>query len=159
MRTISLESLHIKNFKSYHDAEIVFTLSSGLKYLGGENLTEPELGANGAGKSKLWDALFWCLYGTSTRDGRASDLVTWEAKQPFVVLSLDIDGEQHLISRSGNPNKIHHNGQEATQEAVNALVGLSKARFRHSVLFGQAVPFFIDLSPTERASILDEVLD
>src|SRR6202034_1731659 len=42
--------------------------------------------------------------------------------------------------------------------AIDALIGMSRARFLHSTIFGQAAPLFMDLSVPERGLLLDEIM-
>jgi DNA repair exonuclease SbcCD ATPase subunit len=164
-KIIKLLGISIQNFKSFKGppTEIMFP-DGGFYFLGGRNEIEPRLGANGAGKSSLWDALFWCLYGTSIKGDKASDLVAWGCKRPEVQAVLDIDGELWTVARQGKPDVLsiqnfHHKAELATQGEIDALLGLSRLRFAQSVMFGQGVRFFLDLSVPDRGALLDEVLD
>jgi DNA repair exonuclease SbcCD ATPase subunit len=160
MRQIVLRSLYLHNFKSFSSpTEIALPATAGLKFLGGKNLTQPRLGSNGAGKSTLWDALCWCLFGSGVRGQKASDLATWGEKQPHVIVQLDIDGQTYSIDRRGSPNRLTIDTATATQEDVERLVGLGRDRFLHSVVFGQGVPQFLDITPAARGELLDSVLN
>jgi DNA repair exonuclease SbcCD ATPase subunit len=161
MRTVELEALEISGFRSFRAATTIrFSRTPGLKFLTGDNQQEPRLEANGAGKSSLWDALFWCLYGVSVRGMRASELSSWKQKtRPQVTATLLIDGEAFQIQRLGNPDKLAIEGEPVEQKELDGLLGLSRERFRHSVLFGQNMPLFPDLPLNERAALMDEVLD
>lgn len=160
MRRIDLRSMVIEHFKSFVTRTTIdFSVRPGLKFLGGANQLEPRLGANGAGKSSLWDALCFCLYGTAARAGRASQLVSHGKKAIYVGVELLIDDAALLIERTSSPNKIRLNGQPVEQLDIDRAVGLSRARFLQAVLFGQAVPLFLDLSVPDRGLLLDEVLD
>jgi DNA repair exonuclease SbcCD ATPase subunit len=159
MREIHLAHTKISFFRSFRKVEVAFPESGGFRFISGSNQVEPRLGANGAGKSTLWDAVFWCFYGVSLRGLRASDLVTWGEERCGVSCTLRIDEHEHKILRLSNPNKLAINGQPVDQKAVNDLLGLSAIRFRHSVIFGQAVPLFPDLDVPARVTLLEEALD
>ena len=81
------QRLEIRNFKSFAGVHTFdFTqFGPGLYFLTGKNLAEPELGANGVGKSTLWDALYWVIYGRTLRGLRAGECLTWlkPPKQPL----------------------------------------------------------------------------
>ena len=71
--------IEIGNFKSFrgrHDFDLT-QFRPGLNFLTGRNQLEPELGANGVGKSTLWDALHWVLYGKTLDGLRAEDIHSW----------------------------------------------------------------------------------
>lgn len=157
---IILQSLHIEGFKSFvHTTSVDFSDTGGLKFLGGVNEVEPRLGANGAGKSSLWDALNWCNYGSTIRGNSTSEVTSWGVKRPRVAALYLIEGKEVVVERLGNPNRLTINDVPSTQEEVNGLLRLSKGRFAHSVLFGQMVPMFLDLAVPARGVLLDEVLD
>lgn len=165
MRNVSLQRIVLENFRSFRTrTEIVLSPSEGLKFLSGDNLAEPRLGANGAGKSTLWDAVSYCLYGTSVKGLKASDLASWGQSSPYVETEWWIDEESVTIARRGSPNKlallVEGSAPEPIEQIdVDRIIGLSRLRFLQSVIFGQAVPLFIDLPGPSRGALLDEVLD
>lgn len=142
------------------ETRIEFPTEGGFRFITGINKVEPALGSNGSGKSSLWDALTWCLYGTSIRGERASDLATWELKQrPHVIAQYNIDGETQIIDRTGSPDTLLLNDQPVPQSAIDSLMGMGRLRFVHSVIFGQSAPLFMDLSVPERSTLMDEIMD
>lgn len=152
--------MEVEGFRSFKAQTLIeFTQGAGLKFVSGNNKLEPRLGANGAGKSTIWDALSFCLFGSSVKGLRASDLLSWGAKKIRVQIALEIDNEVTLIERHGLPDKITIDDQPVDQQALDRVIGLSKERFPHSVIFGQASPLFIDLPGPQRGVLLDAVLD
>lgn len=160
MRQIRLRGLELEGFRSFKTRTLIeFSPEAGLKFLSGDNQVEPALGANGAGKSSVWDALAYCLTGTSVRGLKASNLQSWGAEKIWVASVWDVDGRDVRIQRSGNPDRLSIDDRMVAQLDVDRLIGLSRNRLLQSVLFGQSVPFFIDLTGPERGTLLDEVLD
>jgi DNA repair exonuclease SbcCD ATPase subunit len=160
MKQISLTSVQLANFRSFATpTTISFTTRPGLKLITGSNQAEPRLGANGAGKSTIWDAVCFALYGTSVKGLRPSDLLTHGADNLAVALDLTINDEPHNVRRAAPPMRAYLDGGPAEQGEIDALVGLSRSRFLNSVVFGQATPLFIDLPVPARGDLLDEVLD
>jgi DNA repair exonuclease SbcCD ATPase subunit len=160
MKTISVSNLSIQGFRSFvNEASVDLSSSLGLKLVSGENQVEPSLGANGAGKSSVFDALCFALYGSSVKGLRASDLISYGKQSTSVSVKLAVDEEQYLVTRTSPPNRISVNGEQVEQEEIDRLVCLSRPQFLHSVLFGQAVPLFIDLPVPQRGDILDSVLN
>ncbi len=160
MRSIQLLAVELENFRSFKQVTMVeLSPGAGLKFLSGKNKVEPKLGANGAGKSTLWDAVAYCVTGASVRGVRAADLASWGGGKPRVMTAWDIDGEIITIERFGSPDRLLLEDQPVDQATVDRTLGLSRGRFLQSVIFGQAVPLFIDLSGPERGALLDEVLD
>jgi len=159
VRRIDLAQVSMQRFRSFHAATIDLSVAPGLKFIGGDNKTQPRLGANGAGKSTLWDAAVFALTGRSVKGLRAADLVTWGEKQPQAGAYLMIDDELVDVIRQGSPDRLTLQGLQVEQATVDRAMGLTRLRLLHAVIFGQGVPLFIDLSMPERAALLDEVLD
>lgn len=159
MKTLVLGNIFIQNFRSYKKESVKLSDSIGLKLFSGQNLSEPRLGANGSGKSSFWEALVWCLYGSGIKGSRTSAVLSWNQSLIEVLVELTVNKTTHSIYRSGPPNKIELNGQVASQEDLDELIGLSKERFLHSVVFGQGVPLFPDLTIPQRGELLDGVLN
>lgn len=163
MLSKSISRIRIKNYRSFVEDEVRLNGSQGLIHLSGENLVEQRLGANGAGKSSLLDAICWCISGRGIRGTRTSSLLSWQAaKDAQVEVELDIatnGNSPATIKRYGPPERIEINGKPATQQDVEQLVGISRLRFLHSVIFGQSVRLFPDLDVPERGELLDEVLN
>lgn len=162
MKRLNLAGIQIEGFRSFADlTTIEFGDPGGLRMLFGKNEVEPRLGGNGAGKSTLWDALCWCLFGFSARNLRAADLMNWSRKQnPHVIVYLITNNTPCTIERFGSPNRLLLDGEPIEQDKLErGVLGISRARFMHSVLFGQMVRLFIDLTVPERGALLDEVLD
>ena len=168
MKRLELSALTIEGFRSFAGSTTIgFGKPGGLHMLFGKNEVEPRLGGNGAGKSTIWDALCWCLFGFSARNLRASDLMNWSRKQNpaakqdvHVIVDLTINDAPFMIERFGSPNRLLLNRQPIEQDKLEReVLGISRARFMHSVLFGQMVRLFIDLTVPERGALLDEVLD
>src|SRR5581483_96817 len=70
-----------------------------------------------------------------------------------------------VVIRSGPPNRLFVGNIGTTddyvvaeQTDVDRIVGFDRDRFLQSVLFGQRVPAFLDLSIPDRGVLLDSVL-
>jgi DNA repair exonuclease SbcCD ATPase subunit len=160
VKQVNLTRIEIAQFRSFVEpVSIDLSTTAGLKFIGGDNKEEPKLGANGAGKSTVWDAVSWCLSERSIKGLRASDLISYGKDRTEVATCWDIDGERFRIHRGGPPSRVTIDENPADQQDIDNLLGLSRARFLNSVLFGQAIPLFIDLPQPARGDLLDEVLD
>lgn len=85
---ILLKSLQLHNFLSHENTEIVFEQN-------GKLLID---GSSGAGKSSIFDAILWCLYGQGRTENRS--LVRKGTKKGFVCLKLQKDNEVVSITRT-----------------------------------------------------------
>lgn len=161
MKTVSFDSIRMFNFRSYRDKHVL-ELSSygiGLHCLRGVNKLEPRLGSNGSGKSGVWDALTWCLYGRTVNGLRNVDVLSWGTRKCSVTIRTTIDNERKIIRRTINPNLLTVNKKESSQESVVKLIGLDFDAFCHSIILGQSRPLFFDLAPAQKMDLLSEVLD
>ena len=140
MKSISLTSIGLKNFRSYIDEVVTFPVNPGLLFLTGENLVD-KLGSNGAAKSTLWDGVAFAFYGTAVKGTKTSNLLTWGKETLEVELEFKINGLSQTIYRTSPPMRIYLNGKTekelVTQEAITTLIGLTKEQFLQSVIFGQ----------------------
>lgn len=164
----TVERIELKDFRSFVGRhEFLLPSSGGLYYLTGDNLIEPDLGANGCGKSTLWDALFWCLYGVTSRGLKASALLPWagDGKGPVDVrvhLRM-VDGRRFALRRTWKPNALNVSRDGGPEEPleqhhVDSLIGLDADTFQHTVLLSQFGRTFFDLSATEKLTLFTRLL-
>lgn len=159
--TFNISEVTIDNFKSFYGEHFFeFPKAPGLYYLTGKNLADPELGANGAGKSTLMDAIFWCLYGETTRGLRASDIRSWQPDGSTSVWGrFQIRDRLVGIYRSWNPNELLLDGEIATQEEIDELIGLTSEGFKYAIMFPQFGNMFFDLKPTAKLSLFTDIME
>ena len=137
-----------------------FPQENGLYFLGGENQVEPQLEANGAGKSSLWEALHWCLFGTTGAGVKVSALTTWGVDAlTSVATSIDVDGTVVIVKRTGPPSKLFIDDKPCEKNTLETLIGLNELKFQTSVLFSQGQRLFSDLTIPERGALLEDVLN
>lgn len=96
MKTIKLKSLRLINFKGVRDYRIDF----------GEKITRI-YGANGTGKTTLFDAFVWVLFGKDSQDRKQFDIKTLDSngvvipRLPHEVEAvIDVDGETINLRRT-----------------------------------------------------------
>lgn len=158
--------LIITNFKSFL-GEHAFDFAAGeigLHFITGRNEVEPGLGANGAGKSTIFDALSWVLYGKTLRGLKAGDVAAWDVgKTVEVKLDLETDAGHFFLSRSWKPNSLiladkNKDVRSVEQIDVDALIGLSFEAFQHAIVIGQFSEMFFDLGPAQKLALFSDVL-
>ncbi len=174
---MNLVKLIITNFRSVRAAqEFVFPEQPGLYFMAGVNEVEPRLGANAAGKSTVWDALFWCLYDRTPAGLRAGDVNNWGAgKGTEVSLIIEDDGIEYTVTRRWGPiswklrardligdkgdfdDEFDVDGKDPGN-AVATLIRLGPDTFLQSVLMSQDGDMFLDLSGTDQAELFSRVM-
>jgi DNA repair exonuclease SbcCD ATPase subunit len=165
---VRVDSIAIKNFLSHVDTNLNLA-NLGVVLIDGENRDRG--GSNGAGKTSLIEALYWCLYGQLLRDIKLSDL-SYKGKgnvDVSVNLTLD-DGHKVFIRRThGNRElppvtlQLDGVGVEAgtiaeTQKKINALLKMDVKTFHHVVMFSAETASFASLTDKGQKEILDAIL-
>lgn len=154
-----IKRLSMTNFKSFAgDHELVFDQlpNYGLIAVTGKNLLDPELGANGVGKSNLFAAIYWALYDRDPDGLRAGNIVNWAiGKKCCVTLETSIG----TIVRKWSPNSLTLDGDRVTQDELVNHLGASDQAFLYRSLIGQFTTQFLDLTPADKMAVLSEVID
>ena len=162
MIDLQFQQLTVGNFKSFIGKPSTVDLAGrGLVFVRGRNDLEPRLGANDVGKTTLFDAITWCLYGRTVDNQRNPDIAPWTGNSgnPSVRVALQRDGEASTIARSTSPNRLTINDQEVRQDEVDRLLGFNFEVFTHTILQGQGQPLFLDLTPERQMDLFVQTLD
>ena len=154
-----IERVEVLGFRSFRDLEVFdFTSTPGVVKFSGRNEDEPELGANGAGKSSLWEAVYWCLHGKTSTGLRGPEVSTWTAGTGVYVL-VRIAGRVLVRTWSGKEiASLKLDGEEVTQDEVIAWVGLDAHQMLHCSYMAQHTASFLDLGAQAKTDLLASVL-
>jgi len=166
------QSITISGFRSFKEPQrFEFPQGPGLYFMQGRNDLEPRLQANGAGKSSIWDALTWCLFGKTSTGLKAGDVSNWETGKGTRVdleFELEVGGGWLLyqMTRTWSPNSwTLSNGMEPVTDLANdpenlvlATLGLDYTTFHRAVLTAQNQPTFLDLDENAKATVFGSVL-
>lgn len=160
-----IESVELLNFKTYRGHHSInFPQRPGLYLLTGRNEVEPALGTNAAGKSTLLDAIYWCLYGRTTRGLRAGDVVSWGETSCSVEMVMWLNDVPLKVKRSQSPNNLQTtNGivpyHPVSQEDLTKRLGIGSEAFLHSVMLPQFGDSFLDLQPAAKLTLFSQVME
>ncbi len=136
-----LRRLTLSNFKSFRQADLAFP-ESGLIGI---------IGANGAGKSTIFEAVLFALYGQVPLDKELLRHAGATAKEPVTVeLRFAVRGEEYLVKREFRGKAMTVGAElrdaagrqladqsRAVNEEVARLVGLDHTAFSRSVFARQ----------------------
>lgn len=153
-----LERIEIQGFRSFRDL-CTFDLSKspGVVRLGGRNDDEPALGANGAGKSSLWEAVYWVLTGKTSTGLKGPEVATWN--QGRGVYGLVRIAGRTLVRTWGTRNTLVLDGEDVTQNDVNEWMGLTPEQLLCCSYMAQHAPAFLDMSASEKTDLIASVLN
>ena len=145
--------LSIHNFRSIESMEIAFPEGKPgqLIFVSGENMDSTESDdhrSNGSGKSSIFSAWMWCLYGSTESQSAGSRLSHNHNTTIRVKFEFSIGDTVHSIERHSKPAKVLLDGNSVTEsEILGILGGLSKESFMESVYFPQGFSSKILSSP------------
>jgi len=140
-------SLKVSDFCCFSDFVLPLE-NQGLVLVTGDNKDTDAAVNNGCGKSTVFKALTWGLYG-ETIDGERGDKVIRDGQESasVTITMMDEDGRQWAVLRErkkGAPSlQVYVDGaklsasKEETQEAVIEALGLDFKAFKNTVLYGQ----------------------
>lgn len=155
--------LKIKGFKSFiSEQSLDFSKlsSKGFYFITGKNNVNPELDANGVGKSSLLDAICFVLYGKTLTGLKAGNISNWSNTEKCQVsLTINTDNKDVEICRTWNPNNLTIDNKIISQEALEQFLGIDYVAFTYSVLIGQFNQKFFDLMPSEKLQVFTELLN
>lgn len=162
---MKVRRVKIVNFYSIKDLELEFDNYSNLVLIEGKNLDSG--GSNGAGKSVIFEAIVWGLFGRTIRKSLEDAIInTFEKKECSVELWIDDDIK---IERSKRPTflKLYRgdksligSSMNETQKALESLLNTNYKFFIASFVFGQHNEVnFLSCSAEEKRIILRNFLD
>lgn len=159
---LEFDKIWLRDFRSFvgwHKLDLR-GIGSGCHFLKGLNHRMRPADPNGAGKTSIFDALSWCLFGKTGEGLRGNDLRSWypETEGPAVKLIFRIDGEKHIILREHHPNSLTFDNRAIAQMDLERRLNLSFEVYHHTIAFGQRRPLFFDLEPRRKMEVFSETL-
>jgi len=168
--SITPTELIIENFGSFRTQQrFKFPKEPGLYFMRGENRQEPRLGANGAGKSTIWKALCWVLWGKTANGLKAGDVGSWGMKKGTEVRLCfrSETGNHFALVKTWRPNTwtlaniFDATPVDLTKDDTNPLLAMLKLTFEpflQSIYMAQRGEMFLDLKPEPKAQLFSSVM-
>lgn len=167
---MQLRTLTLNNFYSFKHAVLdVSKLEPGIIQIQGIN--KDSGGSNGSGKSTVFEAIIWGLFGKTIRKSNEEALINVdEGNNCFVILEIYKEGVGNIrIERKKKPTAldVSINGSSMvkenmakTQEALEELLDISYKSFIASVVFGQHADIdFLSASKEDKRLIVKNCLN
>jgi DNA repair exonuclease SbcCD ATPase subunit len=174
---IKIKNLTVRNFMSVgNQTQGVDFDNQRLTLVLGENLDQggDDAGSrNGTGKTTLINALSYGLFGEALTKIRRENLVNkTNNKNMLVTLTFEKDGVKYRIERGRRPNTLRYfindSEQEITDEsqgdsrmtqaAINHMLGLSHAMFKHILALNTYTEPFLSMSASDQKDIIEQLL-
>lgn len=156
---MKLQRVRLQNFRQHVDSTILFR--PGITGI---------IGANGAGKSTILEAIAWAIYGSSAARG-TNDTIRFTRAQPrakvVVDLLFDFDGHEYRVTRTLNSADLFvDNGVMPLASGVGAVtaylqnkLGMNRQEFFNTYFTGQKeLQFLAQMGAAERGRFLAQVL-
>ena len=160
--------LSISGFLSYATLqEIDFTKlgKSGLYLITGQT---------GAGKTTIFDAISYALYGTTSGSGRDKNILRshfiTDKTKTFVALDFAIGSETYSIKRSITPSSVSADltlpcgtvvtGIKPATDKIKEILGIDQSQFAQIVMIAQNdFAKFLESNTSDRVAILRNIFD
>jgi len=157
-------SVSLKNFKSYPDFEQTIPLNhEGIKLI---------VANNGAGKSTIFEAIIWCLYGKTSQDSVDDVVNRYTKKNCKVNVIFSINGVEYSVFRyrnhetHGNALYLFKNDEnislkniQDTQQLIQDIIQIPYQAFVNSIIFStDFYSSFFQAKPNDRLKIFESIL-
>lgn len=171
---MKIKNMSARNFMALGDVSVNFE-RKGLALIEGINNDSPSSTSNGAGKSNIFEALYWGLYG-KTKRGVTGDAVvnrfvgkdcsvsvTFEAKgicyEAVRTRKADKDGNSFCLKVLPSGGDLTAGTTRETQVLLDAILGMDADTFGKIAHFGQGdVRPFADLKDSELKAVFEQAL-
>ena len=167
MAHVTLRKIQISGFGVFAKTVVVDLDLPGLILVTGENKDSAAASSNGSGKTTVFKAVSWALFG-KTIDGLTTNVVSLDENAAEVVLYFDMGKTQFCLERcrrattgslmfykrttpdNGAWDSLSQRKTADTQKAIEQLIGMDFDSFRCCILFGQG-----DISRFANPSLTD----
>jgi DNA repair exonuclease SbcCD ATPase subunit len=154
---MKISTVLIDNFMSFGPGEMINLADRGLLLLEGVNEAASSASSNGAGKTNLMEAIAWCLFGKTSKEVAADEVVNNQVKKDCRVQVYLEDGKELYYVARFRKHKDHgnellfkkvmaHSGEEMnltgvdmaeTQKKIEDFLGCSFTLFCNSIYCSQ----------------------
>lgn len=148
-----ITAVSVKGFGCFAEEQFLSLKDRGRVLVTGRNLDTRSAESNGAGKTTIFKAITWGLFGR-TVDGLTTNVISYGQEAALVRVTFEVDCRTYIVTRRRTPKtgslkfaKIGASFKEsedmtqskaaATQVAIESVLGADFDMFRSTVLFGQ----------------------
>lgn len=167
-------SVEGNNFKSFEHFK--FDIQQGVHHIFGINEDEDYSVSNGAGKTSVVDALYWCMTGNTLKGiDSVDDVINLKKKKDcWVEVQIDVDGDLFAIRRhrkdtvngdkiiltlAGDDSITSHKIAD-NQKKIQEILGVDFKLFKSVILMDNKLGgAFSTLTNRERVDLLESIRD
>ena len=157
-----IKKVEIKNFISIEN--IKYNVENGFTLV---------KGVNGSGKTNLFDAIYWCFFGKTTKELNSEELIRWGAKESEVSVYLEgVKGGLGKIVRNSKDGLHVYKSIEDSSPLTEglrkddrqkmleeSLLGINEDIFLSACYFSQEnLQMLTQLSDTDKTNIINNLL-
>lgn len=161
-----INSITIENFGAIGAGSVDFDALPSIVMISGR-LRSAGASSNGAGKSTIFNAMTWALFGREIRNRAVTRIIRRGEKRCTVKVVLTLDDGQRLViersrTRSGSAS-LSLDGKEydtntGAQDVLERRFGFTFDQFTRTVVFGGDLSSFCRMTPANRTRMLEELL-
>lgn len=171
---MKLNSLKITNFMGIGEVVINFDNIKGLTLIEGINHDSATAASNGAGKSNIFEAINWIIFGKTKRGLTGDDVINRHCGKDccgtlyfddYRIIRSRKDGYFgtgllfHKKNASGDWDSVSKGTIKDTQELIESVIGMSELTFCKMAHFGQGdIKDFAALSDGELKTVFEQAL-
>lgn len=152
---MNIKRIRAEQFKSFPRLDFAVPSRPGLYLVAGENRADPGIGANGAGKSTIVDALSWALTGRTTRGVSGPSIEPWGGLDRGRRTLVEVEAEEGVWERRRHPIEFLADGEHADPDRDSAPREALAELIVHAQ-FGQT---FMDLAPADKMAAFSRHLE
>lgn len=145
---------------------LMFYVTPGVTSITGWNADDNT--SEGCGKSAMFNAICWCLFGCLPKDTNTDDVIKDGSKSCSVTVQLD-NGDEIIRTRKPNDLYIYDDAKQETvrgkdarqtQQLIEAFIGFSYETFLQSCYFAQNSQVkFLLANEENKVKILSDLAD
>ena len=168
---IEFKKLHLHNFMSFGDAELIFENDGFIRVSGINENPFDNAGSNGSGKSSLWEGIIWAITGDTIR-GTKQVVNIYGEDGCYVDIEFSIDNKQYHIIRAKDHKvyksslQIFIDGQDVSGKGLRDsekllqqyVPDLTSSLLGSVIILGQGLPQkFTNNTPAGRKEVLEKL--
>lgn len=157
------KQIQAKDFLSWGELDLSLQIQKPTLILG-ENLDNAGASSNGAGKSSVFDAILWALFGKTLRGLSGDDVIRYGQKEARAEISWD----DYVVIRTRRPEEtelVLKQGKKSlsgtlptlTQKRIELALGMDYESFVAATVFGQDVTRWATYTDKGRKGILERL--